>query len=60
MHRGIDIDGVDNSADMLALQSQALELVHDAGFTQIELLRDFTFQPAIPRNRTFTLLAQRP
>src|SRR5687768_2500627 len=41
-------------------QEQAIKLYQDAGFKDIQVLREFTFEPAKPEDRTFSVLGFKP
>jgi hypothetical protein len=41
-------------------QAQAVTLYEEAGFKDIQVLREFTFEPASPEDRTFSVLGFKP
>jgi hypothetical protein len=41
-------------------QEQAVKLYQEAGFTNIQVLREFTFEPASPEDMTFSVLGFKP
>jgi hypothetical protein len=41
-------------------QEQAIKLYQDAGFKDIQVLREFTFEPAKPEDMTFSVLGFKP
>ena len=41
-------------------QGQAVKLYQEAGFTNIQVLREFTFEPASPEDMTFSVLGFKP
>ncbi len=41
-------------------QEQAVRLYQEAGFTNIQVLREFTFEPASPEDMTFSVLGFKP
>ncbi len=56
--QGIDIDGVDISPEMLAIC--ALHVYQEAGFISIQILKEFSQEPASPNDTVFSILGTRP
>jgi hypothetical protein len=41
-------------------QDQAAALYREAGFEEIEMFREFTWEPASPKDEIFTILGRKP